>query len=94
MDARTLVVGQEVYMFSGVYAPLKGKVAMITPEGVDVQTDRGLFRFDKDGKELYVSRRERLGFGPNPNLIQCFGISLLSSPLGNWTTAHSRSARV
>ncbi|HYA24001.1 MAG TPA: hypothetical protein VEF05_07560 [Terriglobales bacterium] len=37
MDTKTLVVGQDVYMVSGVYCN-KGKVVKVTPEGVEVQT--------------------------------------------------------
>jgi hypothetical protein len=37
MDTKTLVVGQVVYMESGVYG-CEGKVAKVTPSGVDVQT--------------------------------------------------------
>jgi hypothetical protein len=56
MDTSTLVVGQAVYMESGVYSS-EGKVVKVTPEGVDVQVEgigslsrRTLLRFDKDGK--------------------------------------------
>ncbi len=65
IDIKSLVVGQEVYMFSGVYMNT-GKVVKVTPSGVDVQTDRELVRFDKDGNETDVGRRDRLGFGPSP----------------------------
>jgi hypothetical protein len=37
MDTKQLVVGQDVYMFSGCYT-LTGKVVKVTPSGVDVQT--------------------------------------------------------
>jgi hypothetical protein len=37
MDTKTLVVGQDVYINSGCYGN-KGKVAKVTPSGVDVQT--------------------------------------------------------
>jgi hypothetical protein len=50
MDTKTLVVGQDVYMLSGVYI-CKGKVTKITPSSVDVQTtSEGLLRFDSRGK--------------------------------------------
>jgi preprotein translocase subunit YajC len=37
MDTKTLTVGQEVHMVSGVYGKT-GKVVKNTPSGVDVQT--------------------------------------------------------
>jgi len=43
MDTKTLVVGQDVYMFSGCYWN-KGKVVKVTPSGVDVQTSEELLR--------------------------------------------------
>jgi hypothetical protein len=50
MDTKTLVVGQDVYMLSGVYI-CWGKVVKITPSGVDVQTDdQGLLRFNSRGE--------------------------------------------
>jgi hypothetical protein len=59
MDTKTLVVGQDVRMFSGVYSR-KGKVVKVTPSGVDVQTGvmqndgtwnaHELFHFDNSGK--------------------------------------------
>jgi hypothetical protein len=66
MDTKTLVVGQEVHLISGIYDYGKGKVVEITPLGVVVQADAGVLRFDNNGKELDVSRRDRLGFGPSP----------------------------
>ena len=69
MDTKTLVVGQDVYICSiGVYIQ-KGKVVKITSSGVDVQTDNGLFHFDKDGKEC--NRNEAYGlpeWGPEWSL--------------------------
>ena len=51
MDTKTLVVGQDVYMVSGVYLD-QGKVVRITTSGLDVQAVHGgLVRFDSDGKE-------------------------------------------
>jgi preprotein translocase subunit YajC len=59
----SLVVGQEVYMFSGCYVN-KGKVIKVTPEGVDVQTGmmqndgtwnaHELLHFDNNGRS-YVT---------------------------------------
>ena len=59
MDTKTLVVGQEVYILSGVYYK-KGKVVKVTPSGVEVQTGvmqidgtwnaHELFQFDIYGK--------------------------------------------
>ena len=67
MDAKTLVVGQDVYIVRGeIYALGKGKVVKVTPDGVEVQSGDERLQFDKDGKELDVSRRDRLGFGPSP----------------------------
>jgi hypothetical protein len=66
-DTKTLVVGQDVYMFSsGVYLD-SGKVVGVNPSGAEVRTDQGvLVRFDANGKETDDSRRDRLGFGPDP----------------------------
>jgi hypothetical protein len=36
VDTKTLVVGQDIYMFSGCYVN-KGKVVKTTPSGVDVE---------------------------------------------------------
>jgi hypothetical protein len=70
MDTKTLVVGQDVYTFNNNYPVWfcnnKGMVVKVTPEGVEVQTADGLIRFDTNGKELDISRRDRLGFGPSP----------------------------
>jgi hypothetical protein len=70
MDTTKLVVGQDVYMFNDHYpywfCGQRGKVVEVTPKGVDVQTAGELLRFDNDGYELDVSRRDRLGFGPSP----------------------------
>ena len=61
----TLVVGQDVDVAYCQRKDRNGKVVKVTPTGVEVEvTD--LLRFDNEGKELDVSRRERLGFGPSP----------------------------
>jgi hypothetical protein len=66
MDTRKLVLGQKVRMSSsGIYDCGEGRVVEIMPEGVVVHTSAGLLRFDKDGKELDGSRRQRLGFAPS-----------------------------
>jgi hypothetical protein len=55
MDTKTLVVGQDVYMFSGFYGQT-GEVVKVTPWSVEVQVGPPmqpadeLFRFDSDGK--------------------------------------------
>jgi hypothetical protein len=49
VDTKTLVVGQDVYMFSGCYVTT-GRVIKVTPSGVDVQTTDEIWRFDTDGK--------------------------------------------
>jgi hypothetical protein len=57
MDTKTLVVGQDVYMFSEVYT-CKGKVIKVTPEGVEVRATvqsnltlaGDLLHFDSNGK--------------------------------------------
>jgi len=79
MDTKTLVVGQEVYLVSGIYGK-KGRVVEVTPSGVMVQTEKvvavtpsgmaetteiELVRFNTNGKETDFSRRDRLGFGPS-----------------------------
>lgn len=47
-----LVVGQEVYMSSGI-SGCKGEVVKVTPEGVEVETDHErLLQFDSKGKGL------------------------------------------
>jgi hypothetical protein len=59
MDTKTLVVGQDVYLESGVYG-LDGKAVKVTPEGVEVQTygcisqgiSSHLLRFDNEGKYI------------------------------------------
>jgi hypothetical protein len=53
VDTNKLVVGQDVYMFSGIYGN-KGKVVEVTPLGVDVQTTDGLLHFDTNGRS-YVT---------------------------------------
>jgi hypothetical protein len=63
VDTKTLVVGQDVYMFSGCYVN-KGKVVKVTPSGVDVQTGvmqndgtwnaHELLHFDHNGRS-YVT---------------------------------------
>ncbi len=60
MDTRKLVVGQWVYLVSGVYGPKAGKVVKVTPLEVIVQLARfegpvrpegpELIRFDANGK--------------------------------------------
>jgi hypothetical protein len=58
MDTKTLVVGQDVYLYSGCYW-IQGKVVKVTPSGVDVQGGLGyskedaaeqILHFDKDGR--------------------------------------------
>jgi hypothetical protein len=61
----TLVVGQDVDVAYCQRKDRKGKVVKATPSGVEVQV-ADLLRFDNDGYELDVSRRDRLGFGPSP----------------------------
>jgi hypothetical protein len=68
MDTKTLVVGQEVYMFCGseFYGFEKGKVVKITSAGVEVLVGEFIIRFDNNGTELEVERRKRHGFEPEP----------------------------
>ena len=61
----TLVVGQDVDVAYCQRKDRRGKVVKATPSGVEVQV-ADLLRFDNDGYELDVSRRDRLGFGPSP----------------------------
>jgi hypothetical protein len=61
----TLVVRQDVDVAYCQRKDRKGKVVKATPSGVEVQV-ADLLRFDNDGYELDVSRRDRLGFGPSP----------------------------
>jgi hypothetical protein len=57
-----LVVGQDVYMYSGLWW-CEGKVAKVTPEGADVQTpvrsDREIVHFDAKGVS-YLTEHEWL----------------------------------
>lgn len=68
MDTKTLVVGQEVYMFCGseFYGFEKGKMVKITSAGVEVLVGESIIRFDNNGTELEVERRKRHGFEPEP----------------------------
>lgn len=68
MDTTKLVVGQEVHMITcECYEGKDGTVVEVTPSGVEVRaTGGGLYRFDNNGYELDVDRRDRLGFGPSP----------------------------
>jgi hypothetical protein len=51
MDIKTLVVGDEVCLGSGIYG-MGGEVIKVTPEGVDVHCGWGLrMRFDYHGKQ-------------------------------------------
>ena len=50
---------------SGIYGR-GGIVVKVTPSGVEVKSGGLLLQFDANGKELDVSRQERLGFGPSP----------------------------
>ena len=49
MDTQKLVVGQDVYLLSGVYCT-KGKVVKVTPSGVEVHDAIELFGFDIYGE--------------------------------------------
>jgi hypothetical protein len=49
MDTKTLVVGQDVYILSGVYYK-KGKVVKVKWSGVEVHDGVELFRFNIYGK--------------------------------------------
>jgi len=62
------VVGQEVLLFGIGF--VDGKVISVFPT-IDVQSDAGFMKFDKDGKETEASRCRRLGvaegeYGPGP----------------------------
>jgi len=55
MNTKTLMVGQDVYMFCGHYS-CYSKVVEVTPEGVVVRnTTGGLLRFDSNGKGYYIT---------------------------------------
>ena len=65
-DTRTLVVGQEVYMFCGHYSCC-GKVVKVTPEGIEVQNgDIGFLRFDSKGKGYYIDMNRGYDDCPGP----------------------------
>jgi hypothetical protein len=53
MNTTTLVVGQDVYMKSGVYS-CEGKVVKVTPSGVDVWNAHELLHFHNNGQS-YVT---------------------------------------
>jgi|HubBroStandDraft_1064217.scaffolds.fasta_scaffold21191_4 hypothetical protein len=59
MDTKTLVVGQDVYIESGIYSS-KGKVVKVTPSGVEVQKDVNAIRQRGQG----VRRRWHEGVWP------------------------------
>jgi hypothetical protein len=82
MDTKTLLVGQEVCMVSGVYLK-KGKVVKVTPSGVEVQLalaegpirseGNELIRFDTNGKacdsrDIYRGNMEWNGI---PGTFEC-----------------------
>ena len=54
MDTKTLVVGQDVSVstLAGASYALKDTVVRVTPSGVEINTEVGLFRFDYEGKEM------------------------------------------
>jgi hypothetical protein len=54
MDTKTLVVGQAVSVstLAGASYALKGTVVRVTPSGVEVNTQSGLFRFNHEGEEM------------------------------------------
>ncbi len=65
VDMKSLVVGQEVYVFPGheAYGYWKGKMVKIVPPGVDVQLDEpvdgeSLIRFDYDGEEMLADQQK------------------------------------
>jgi len=80
VDTKTLVVGQDVYIFCGseFYGFAKGEVVKITSSGVEIKSaercgpdsrrmeEIGIIRFDNNGVELEVDRRKRHGFEPGP----------------------------
>jgi sRNA-binding protein len=63
VDTKTLVVGQKVWMKSGIYYG-EGKVAKVTSDGVTVQTDIGPWRFDNDGKNKACEGNSTFEYGP------------------------------
>jgi len=63
MDAKTLVVGQEVSIFGCGF--FKGTVVRLIPNGVEVESFGLLAQFDEDGKETEDSLYRRVG-GPGP----------------------------
>ncbi len=77
MDIKTLVVGQDVYMVSGIYGN-KGKVVEVTPSSVIVQlalaqgpiNEPTLIRFDTNGKACDSSDiyNGNMWGGPDPNI--------------------------
>jgi hypothetical protein len=77
MDIKTLVVGQDVYMVSGIYGN-KGKVVEVTPSSVTVQLalaqgpidEPTLIRFDTNGKACDSSDiyNGNMWGGPGPTI--------------------------
>lgn len=65
---RTLVVGQDVYIVCGhrLYGYDKGKVAKVTPSGVDVQTAGELLRIDANNIPALIVGQKPLVVGLGP----------------------------
>lgn len=67
MDAKTLVVGQDVFMFLDQYpywfCGQRGKVVKVTPTGVDVLTAGELLRFDTNNIPVFIVGQTTLVVG-------------------------------
>jgi hypothetical protein len=67
VDISKLVVGQDVYMFLDPYpywfCANSGKVAKVTPDGVDVQTTGELLRFDTNNIPVFIVGQTTLVVG-------------------------------
>jgi len=67
VDTKTLVVGQDVYMFNDAYphwfCSQSGKVVKVTPTGVEVQTAGELLRFDTNNIPVFIVGQTTLVVG-------------------------------
>jgi hypothetical protein len=67
MDTKTLVVGQDVYMFLPPYPHWfcnnSGKIVKVTPTGVEVQTAGEVLRFDTNSIPVFIVGQTTLVVG-------------------------------
>ena len=75
MDTTKLAVGQDVYMLNDHYpywfCGQRGKVAEVTPKGVDVQTAGELLRFDTNSIPVFMVGQTTLVVGQDVDVAYC-----------------------